>query len=180
MPGVHSVELDFQAGITNLVTALRAKGARRFAMIDSSRPASHGAAVGSPRRHLFEQAVGAQCLVVEEPETIAGGVDGLRKLLAQDPRIDTVLAFNDLMAMGAVQGAHTLGVDVPGKVRIVGIDGISLGEAISPTLTTLSLETQAVAAAAASILGELFATEPMPSASITRTVIPVVLWRESA
>jgi LacI family transcriptional regulator len=118
--------------------------------------------------------------VVEEPETIAGGVDGLRKLLAQDPRIDTVLAFNDLMAMGAVQGAHTLGVEVPGKVRIVGIDGISLGEAISPTLTTLSLETQAVAAAAASILGELFATEPMPSASITRTVIPVVLWRESA
>ncbi|MGK3958806.1 LacI family DNA-binding transcriptional regulator [Arthrobacter sp. R4] len=179
-PGVHSVEIDFRAGIRGLVAALRAKGARRFAMIDSSRPTSHGVVVGSPRRHFFEEAVGSPCPVVAEPETIAGGVDGLRRLLAQDPQIDTVLAFNDLMAMGAVQGAHMLGVDVPGTVRIVGIDGLSLGEAISPTLTTLSLETHAVAAEAASILADLFASEPMPSASITRTVSPVVVWRESA
>lgn len=180
LPGVHSVELDFRTGIRDLVHALRTKGARRFAMIDSSKRTSEGLAVGSPRRQFFEEAVGTQCLVVAEPETIAGGVDGLRKLLAQDPKIDTVLAFNDLMAMGAVQGAHTLGVDVPGQVRIVGIDGISLGEAISPTLTTLSLETHTVAAEAASILAELFASEPMPSASITRIVKPVALWRESA
>ncbi|MET4590814.1 LacI family DNA-binding transcriptional regulator [Arthrobacter sp. 754] len=180
IPGVHSIELDFRTGITDLVAALRAKGAQRFAMIDASSADSGSAAVGSPRRGFFEEAVGAPCPVVTEPETIAGGVNGFRRLLAQDPEIDTVLAFNDLMAMGAVQGAHTLGVDVPGAVRIVGIDGISLGEAISPTLTTLSLETHAVAAEAASILAELFASEPMPSASITRAVTPVVLWRESA
>jgi LacI family transcriptional regulator len=180
LPGVHSVELDFRTGIRDLVTALRAKGARRFAMIDSSKPTADGVAVGSPRRHFFEEAVGTRCLVVAEPETIAGGADGLKKLLAQDPEIDTVLAFNDLMAMGAVQGAHTLGVDVPGSLRIVGVDGIALGEAISPTLTTLSLETQAVAAEAASILAELFAREPMPTASMRRVVTPVAIWRESA
>lgn len=180
IPGVHSVELDFRTGITDLVAGLRAKGARRFAMIDAAITNSEGVTAGSPRRSFFEEAVGAPCLVVTEPETIAGGANGFKRLLAEDPEIDTVLAFNDLMAMGAVQEAHTLGVDVPGTVRIVGIDGIALGEAISPTLTTLSLETHAVAAEAASILAELFASEPMPSASITRAVTPAVLWRESA
>jgi LacI family transcriptional regulator len=43
-----------------------------------------------------------------------------------------VLAFNDLMAMGAVQAAHGLGVEVPASLRIIGIDGISPREAISP------------------------------------------------
>ena len=176
--GLHSVELDFRAGIVDLVAALRARGARRFGMIDAGH-ASLGPA-GSPRRRFFEEAVGGPCVVVAESETIAGGLNGLAGLLARDPDIDTVLAFNDLMAMGAVQGAHVLGVDVPARIRIVGIDGISLGEAISPTLTTLSLETQAVAAEAASILAELFDNGSAPTASITRAVTPVVVWRESA
>jgi LacI family transcriptional regulator len=177
--GLHSVEIDLRAGIFDLVAALRAKGARRFGMIDAWSTVTEPY-VGSPRRRFFEDAVGDSCVVVAELESIAGGGNGLRELLEQDPTIDTVLAFNDLMAMGAVQGAHNLGVDVPGTVRIVGIDGISLGEAISPTLTTLSVQSHAVAAEAASILAELFATEPMPSGSLTHAVMPVVLWRESA
>jgi LacI family transcriptional regulator len=173
--GVHSVELDFRAGIADLVGALRERGARRFAMIDTS--AAEG---GSPRRRLFEEAVGGPCAVVTRPESIAGGVDGFRDLLAGDSSIDTVLAFNDLMAMGAVQGAHLLDIEVPGKVRVAGIDGISLGEAISPTLTTLSLETRVVAFEAAAILAEVFGGASPASASLSRTVTPLVLWRESA
>lgn len=177
--GLHSVELDFRSGIIDLVAALRGRGARRFGMIDASHP-SLGEDVGSPRRHFFEAAVGAPCTVVSEPESIAGGMRGLRALLARDPEIDTVLAFNDLMAMGAVQAAHALGVDVPTTVRIVGVDGIWLGEAISPTLTTLSLQTHSVAAEAASILAELLDVGTVPSMPITRVVKPVVVWRESA
>ncbi|SDX50883.1 transcriptional regulator, LacI family [Arthrobacter sp. cf158] len=180
IPGVHSVELDFRTGIADLVTALRAKGASRFAMIDAANPMPDGTTTSSPRRLLFEEAVGESCLVVTEPESIAGGVNGFKRILDENPHIDAILAFNDLMAMGAIQGAHTLGVDVPGRVRIAGIDGISLGEAISPTLTTLSLQTQAVAAEAASIVAQLFTAEHMPTASITRAVTPVVVWRESA
>ncbi|BEL04448.1 LacI family DNA-binding transcriptional regulator [Actinoplanes sichuanensis] len=176
--GVHSVELDWRRGVTDLVTALRAKGARRFGMIDAS-PATPDP-LGTPRRRYFEDAVSEQCTVVTEIQSIAGGADGIRKLLAQDPRIDTVLAFNDLMAMGAVQGAHTLGVDVPGAIRIVGIDGLSLGEAVSPQLTSLSLDSAAVAREAADILAQLFAGHAGTSGSIARAVTPVVVWRESA
>jgi LacI family transcriptional regulator len=178
--GVHSIELDFEAGMTELVDALRKKGARRFGMIDAIdrlHPQDEG---GSPRRQLFEAAVGSSCTIVTETESIAGGMNGFRSLVDAAPDVDAVLAFNDLMAMGAVQSARTLGIDVPGQVRIIGIDGISLGEATSPTLSTLSLETQVVAAEAAAILSQIFTRAAAPSTSITKTVIPRVLWRESA
>jgi LacI family transcriptional regulator len=180
LPGVHSIELDFEQGMSALVNALRTKGARRFAMIDAANRSTRNDRAGSPRRQLFEAAVGSSCPVVTEPESIAGGMNGFRSLVAADPEIDAVLAFNDLMAMGAVQGAHGLGIDVPGRVRIIGIDGISLGEAVSPTLSTLSLETQVVAAEASAIFAEVFASASAPSTSITRTVVPRVVWRESA
>lgn len=91
-----------------------------------------------------------------------------------------MLAFNDLMAMGAVQAAHGLGVEVPASLRIIGIDGISPRGGDQPTLTTLSLETQSVAAEAASILAEVFDDGSVSTASISRAVTPVVVWRESA
>jgi LacI family transcriptional regulator len=47
-------------------------------------------------------------------------------------------------------------------------------------LTTLSLETQSVAAEAASILAEVFDDGSVSTASISRAVTPVVVWRESA
>jgi len=177
--GMHSVELDLRSGILDLVSALRAKGARRFGMIDTPGPLPEESG-GSPRRQYFEEAVGVPCTVVSEPESIAGGANGLRALLDRDPEIDTVLAFNDMMAMGAVHGAHTLRLDVPDRLRIVGIDGLSLGEAISPTLTTLSSEPHVMATEAASILADVFAGGMNPSAPICRVVTPVVVWRESA
>jgi LacI family transcriptional regulator len=178
--GAHSIEFDLRTGIADLVAALRARGARRFGMIDSQGPHADGTD-HSPRRRYFEEAVGeGRCVAVSEPETIAGGAHGFRALLEANPRIDTVLAFNDLMAMGAIQSAHALAIDVPGAVRIVGIDGIALGEAISPTLTTLSMESHTVAAEAASILAEVLSDTSAPSRSITRSVTPKVIWRESA
>jgi LacI family transcriptional regulator len=179
-PGVHSVELDFRRGISELVSALHDKGARRFGMIDARNRATRDDPAGSPRRQFFEQAIGTPCSVVTEPESIAGGIQGFRSLMEMDPDIDVVLAFNDLMAMGAVHGAQALGIDVQGQVRIVGIDGISLGEAINPSLSSLSLETQTVAAEAVAILAQIFAGVPAPAASITRVVAPTMLWRGSA
>jgi LacI family transcriptional regulator len=179
LPGLHSVEFDIQDGINQLVADLRARGARRFAMIDAANDYP-GGFIESPRRRYFEEAVGGPVPVVTHKESIAGGMTGFRELLTQDPGIDTILTFNDLMAMGAVQGSHVMGIDIPEAVRIVGIDGISLGEATSPTLTTLSLQSEVVAAEAAAILARIFSGEDRTTGSITRTVSPVVLWRESA
>lgn len=183
LPGVHSVHVDLEAGIREAVGALRERGSRRFGMVDAgySRQ-SRGAYEPTPRRGWFERAVGDQLtgVVVAEEDTISGGSQAFAELLRRHPDTDAVLIFNDLMALGAVQSAHALGVDVPGRVRIVGVDGLSLGEAVNPPLTTISIDRQGLASNTLDIAEILAKADFAPIAPINRSVRSQMLWRASA
>jgi LacI family transcriptional regulator len=113
-------------------------------------------------------------------ETISGGGQAFAELIRRHPGTDAVLMFNDLMALGAVQSAHALGVDVPGRVRIIGVDGLSLGEAVDPPLTTISLDRQGLASNTLDIVEILAQADFAPIASIRRSVRSQLLWRASA
>lgn len=63
-----------------------------------------------------------------------------------------VLAYNDLMAIGLLEGLHTLGMDVPGDVSVVGIDDIALSRLTRPKLTTVATPTAAAGRAAVDML----------------------------
>ena len=63
-----------------------------------------------------------------------------------------VLAYNDLMAIGVMEGLHTLGVDVPREVSVVGIDDIALSRLVRPKLTTVATPTAAAGRAAVDML----------------------------
>nr|WP_255671926.1 substrate-binding domain-containing protein [Glycomyces amatae] len=180
--GVHSVELDLESGVVEAVSALRARGARRFGMVDSTSSRNAlGEYTPSLRRIWFEQAAGDQLAggVVGE-ETIAGGAQAFARLLEAHPETDAVLMFNDLMALGAVQHAHAHGIDVPGRVRIVGVDGLSLGEAVDPRLTSIALDRLGLASHTLDIVDELAAADFADVPSIHRAVRSKLLWRDSA
>ena len=79
---------------------------------------------------LAEAGLGAQ---LYEPEdfTIEGGHRAATKVLgsgAVEERPTAIFAVSDEMAIGAVLAARELGLDVPGDVSIIGIDGHDLGE----------------------------------------------------
>ena len=63
-----------------------------------------------------------------------------------------VLAYNDLMAIGVMEGLHTLGVDVPREISVVGIDDIALSRLVRPKLTTVATPTAAAGRAAVDML----------------------------
>lgn len=178
--GVHSVALDLEAGVAEAVAALRAGGARRFGMVDSA-PADRSAYRPSQRRRWFEREVGDQLTgVVPGEETISGGGRAFAELLRRHPETDAVLMFNDLMALGAVQSAHALGLEVPGRVRVVGVDGLALGEAVDPPLTTISLDRRALASHAFDIADRLAAAGFARLDPIHRSVSATLLRRASA
>ncbi|SEF17363.1 LacI family DNA-binding transcriptional regulator [Jiangella alba] len=182
VPGMHAVILDFEAAIEALLDDLRGRGARRFGLIESGRPATGGYRP-TRRRRAYERFAGpgSAARVVVADESIRGGADGLARLRAEYPDVDTVLAFNDLMAMGAIQRAQLDGVAVPADLRVVGVDGLSLGAVMTPPLSTLSIDRRALATEAADIVGALLdRAEPPPHPSVVRTVTPRPLWRESA
>jgi LacI family transcriptional regulator len=66
--------------------------------------------------------------------------------------VTAVLAYNDLIAIGLIEGLDSLGVRVPEEVSIVGIDDISLSRLTRPKLTTVANPTGAAGRAAVDML----------------------------
>ncbi|WKK73287.1 substrate-binding domain-containing protein [Rathayibacter oskolensis] len=56
------------------------------------------------------------------------------RIVARPRTADAIVAFNDLCAIGVLSACRRAGVDVPGDVRVVGIDGLALGRLLAPTL----------------------------------------------
>jgi LacI family transcriptional regulator len=62
-----------------------------------------------------------------------------------------VLAYNDLLAFGLLDGLEHLGVDVPGELSVVGIDD-TLARFARPRLTTVATPAAAAGRAAVDML----------------------------
>lgn len=62
----------------------------------------------------------------------------ITELLTAHPEIDGLFVGNDVMAVGALKAAEELEINVPQDLSIIGFDGITLGEATTPTLTTVA------------------------------------------
>jgi len=65
------------------------------------------------------------------------GYAGLVKLWQLKKPPTAIFARNDYTAIGALHGAHALGLAVPGDVAIAGFDNIPLAAFMAPPLTTV-------------------------------------------
>ncbi len=70
---------------------------------------------------------------VEEGERLASTI-----LLAQEMD-DAIVAYNDLLAMGILLEARSLGIRVPEQVSVAGFDNIAYGRLVSPALTSVDM-----------------------------------------
>jgi DNA-binding LacI/PurR family transcriptional regulator len=103
------------------------------------------------------------------------------RLLAADAPPDVIIAFNDVMALGVLSACRRAGVDVPGEVRVVGVDGLPLGALVTPTLTTLEVDVDEVARQALELaVGMVTSRVPRSGADAERTVRHRLVLRESA
>lgn len=179
--GIHGIGIDFENGVRDFLTGLRARGARRIGMIEHG-PSGSDAYQPSTRRVWFEKFAEARDrrAIARGDDTIAGGAAAFDQLRAEHPEIDTVLAFNDMMALGAIQRAHQLGLRVPEDIRVAGIDGLTLGAATFPLLTSLSIDGPLIAKTSADLLTELLSSDAAHSRSRRLRITPQPVWRESA
>ena len=71
---------------------------------------------------------------------VGGGEAAMLELLDRAPGVTAVLAYNDLMAIGALRAVRRRGGSVPGDVSVVGFDDVALAAYVDPPLTTLEPE----------------------------------------
>jgi LacI family transcriptional regulator, galactose operon repressor len=76
-------------------------------------------------------------LVIESNFMFEGGMDAALQLLGFPTRPTAIFAFNDPMAIGAMQAARSLGLRIPDDLSIVGFDDTSEAEFVTPGLTTI-------------------------------------------
>jgi DNA-binding LacI/PurR family transcriptional regulator len=88
--------------------------------------------------------------------TVEGGRGALRELLGRDgDRPTAVICSSDLMAIGVLQEAALLGLQVPGELSVVGFDGIEASTWTQPPLTTVEQPIGEIAETAVNALQEL-------------------------
>ncbi|WP_284139093.1 MULTISPECIES: LacI family DNA-binding transcriptional regulator [unclassified Virgibacillus] len=78
--------------------------------------------------------------------------EATKKMLTEHPDIDGLFAANDLMAVGALKAAEQLGYRVPDDLSIIGFDGIGIGKATKPAITTMAQPIYEIGATAAEML----------------------------
>lgn len=128
---------DATDGLRQTVEYLAALGHRKIAYVQGSSRSWSNAHRVELARGLTAEAGLELDVLGRQSETVAGGTAAAASVLASGAT--AVLAHNDLVAMGIVAGARTLGVRVPEDMSVVGFDDIPFAEVSHPALTSVSV-----------------------------------------
>lgn len=135
------VLIDDAGGAGQAVEHLLALGHRNIGLV-AGPPNSHS---GQERSRGYRQRMEAAGLTVPAhwqihcaPQAEEGRM-ATHRLLERAPELTALLAFNDLVAVGAMHACRELGLAVPEQFSIVGFDDIPLAALITPALTTVRI-----------------------------------------
>lgn len=99
------------------------------------------------------------------------------KMLADNPEIDSIFASSDILAVGVLKAATALGRKVPEDLQIIGFDGISLGEMLTPPLTTIAQDIYSIGEKATQMLIQQIDEKPLEQLHVT--IAPTLIVRSS-
>lgn len=100
-----------------------------------------------------------QELLVTGGFTHDGGYSGCLQLMSHPDRPSAIMCANDVIAIGAMEAAHKLGIDVPGQLSLIGVDDIPMASWEMISLTTVRQPTGEIGSLAASLIVESIRAE---------------------
>ncbi|PJI84875.1 LacI family DNA-binding transcriptional regulator [Luteimicrobium subarcticum] len=93
--------------------------------------------------------------IVPSWTTYADGLSAGARIAHEHPTATAVFATADVLAAGLVRGLAQHGVDVPGRVSVVGFDDAEIAQQVTPALTTVRQDTRRKGVRAAELLLDL-------------------------
>jgi LacI family transcriptional regulator len=154
---IPSVSAAHTSGADQAMRHLLELGHRRIAQISGPR----GWVATEDRRRGYRAALAAAgilpdpALEVEAvPETVPGR-DAAGYLLDLSEPPTAIFAFNDNIAVGAIQAARARGLRVPDDLSIVGFDDVESATIVTPALTTVRQPLAEMGRTAVSLLNRL-------------------------
>lgn len=179
LPGlkVPGVAADNAAGAALAVEHLLQAGHRHIGCLQGLPASSANAA----RVRGFKRAMQRHGLKVP-PSWIVGKnytLDSAReeavKLLTRNPRPTAIVALGNMIALGVLQAAKSLGIPVPDGLSLVSFDDQPWAEWISPPLTTIAQPVEELGARAMDLFFEQLAAPAKTKPPPRQIVLPMTL-----
>jgi LacI family transcriptional regulator len=79
-----------------------------------------------------------QQMLLQGDYTLESSYNAVSNSIRRDVDFTAVFAFNDMMAVGAIEALRRNGIDVPGDVSVLGYDNIFIDELFKPSITTIA------------------------------------------
>jgi DNA-binding LacI/PurR family transcriptional regulator len=135
-----TADADDRAGIEAGLEHLRSLGHKRIGFVSADLPVGYLVRENAYLDFMRERFGGApEGYLRHCPNTLAGGDAALRELMTLPTPPTAVVASTDLVAVGLLHAAHSLGVSVPERLSVVGFDDILIAAHTVPALTTLRM-----------------------------------------
>lgn len=155
-----AVGVDDGPGIADAVEHLLALGHTRIAHVAGPAAMVHG----ESRRRAWSETLRAAGLpegpCVEADFSAEAGAAATRQLLDLAEPPTAIVYANDLMAIAGLAVAVSRGIDVPGRLSLIGYEDTELAAHVQPPLTTVSTDVIGWGRAAARRLLELIEGRP--------------------
>lgn len=176
-----AVTFGLRPAMRELVRHLLGGGARRPLVLDHAPPGERSGRAKIFASELERRGLGCDHVGVSSGSNVGGDLAAIAAALDSHPEADVVLAYNDLLALGVLGTLRDRGRRVPDDVKVVGIDGLSIGELVTPRLTTLALDMAEVGRIATElVLGMRAGDLPLSGPAVRRKVRHRLLVRDSA
>jgi LacI family transcriptional regulator len=163
-PDYPFVDVDSYSGMRSIVDHLVRLGRRSFAAITAPTDLNFT----MQRLNGIKDALNEHGLKLSEDNILTGnltqesGYKLAEQLLHQPTRPDAILAFNDLMAFGAMNAARAQGITIGKQISITGFDDIPLAEHANPPLTTVNQPIYEIGMQVCAMLIKILRQEAIP------------------
>ncbi|MDR8410491.1 LacI family DNA-binding transcriptional regulator [Nonomuraea sp. 3-1Str] len=166
--GMPTVLMDVGRGARLAVEHLTELGHRRLAVVTGPS--------GSWTSKEMQEAAAAMSEVDvvflgPNPPTELGGLAAAADVLASGAT--GVLAYNDLVAIGLIEGLSERGAEVPRDISVIGVDDIVAGRLGRPKLTTIAMPTAAAGRIAVDMLLQSVDSEGATGVTMLETTLIV-------
>jgi LacI family transcriptional regulator len=171
--GEPEVSVDNVGGIAQMVAALVELGHERIAFLAA--PSTLFVArqrLAGYRRGLGDAGIAPDDrLVVVSGFTAEAGARAVDDLLARNASFTAIACADDLLALGALQRLHALGIDVPGKVSVCGFDDIPMAAMTAPSLSTVNVPLREMGRLGFAYADDVVNGRPATPAELPTTVV---------
>jgi LacI family transcriptional regulator len=157
-PPFGGVRIGVDSAVKKGIEHLLARGHNEIGMLDCSTACDR-----HRRREAFEAVltgfgmppVASRIQLTDQ--SIDAAAAATHVLVDENPGLNGIFAFNDLVALGALRALRVRGVRVPEDCGVLGFDGLAIGRLVTPTLTSLSIDTHRLGALAVDEVERLLA-----------------------